>query len=167
VAPPPPPAADTSGWLAATSPWPAPAVPARRAPEPDGTAPVEPEQAPAPPDDAAGDAVVPPPRPEHVFDGALPRATATDARDRLLAVLLDDPDCAVGAAVELETCLRELDRLSAAARHERVVLRDVLRRLAAAGLRSEQLARLAGMPLAEVEVLLGAAPVEQEAQTPG
>ncbi len=160
VAPPPPPAADTNGWLAATSPWPAPA---------------EPEQAAVPPDagagdaagEAVGDAVVPPPRPEHVFDGAPPRGTATDARDRLLAVLLDDPERAVGAAVELETCLRELDRLSEAVRHERVVLRDVLRRLAAAGLRSEQLARLAGMPLAEVEALLGAAPVEQEAQAPG
>jgi hypothetical protein len=45
----------------------------------------------------------------------------------------------------------------------REVVRDVLHRLGAAGLRPEQLARLAGMPLAEVEELRGAAPAEQQA----
>lgn len=89
--------------------------------------------------------------------------SSSDARDRLLAVLLDDPERAVGAAVELETCLRELDRLSDAVRTGRAALRDVLQRLASAGLRPDQLARLAGMPLAEVEALFEPAPAEQQA----
>jgi hypothetical protein len=88
---------------------------------------------------------------------------ASDARDRLLAVLLDDPERAVGAAVELESCLRELDRLSDAVRTGRAALREVLQRLAAAGLRPDQMARLARMPLAEVEALLDPAPAEQQA----
>ena len=89
-------------------------------------------------------------------------AAAGDARDRLLAVLLDDPERAVGAAEELARCLH-CTRLTDAVRHEREVLRDLLRRLVDAGLRSGQLARLAGtMPLAEVEVLL--APAQQRAQ---
>ncbi|TQM39200.1 hypothetical protein FB388_6458, partial [Pseudonocardia cypriaca] len=86
-----------------------------------------------------------------------------DPRDRLLAVLLDDPDRAVGAMVELESCLSELDRLSDAVRAGRAALRDVLHRLAAAGLRPDQLARLAGLPPAEVQELLEAAPAEQQA----
>ena len=45
----------------------------------------------------------------------------------------------------------------------RAALRDVLHRLAAAGLRPDQLARLAGLPEAEVQVLLEAAPAEQQA----
>ena len=77
-------------------------------------------------------------------------------------MLLDDPERAVGAAVELDECLRELDRLSNAVRNQRAVLRDVLHRLAAAGLRPEQLARLAGMPLADVVELLEAVPAEQQ-----
>jgi hypothetical protein len=85
-----------------------------------------------------------------------------DVRDRLLAVLLDDPERAVGATVELEACLRELGRLSDAVRKERAVLPDVLHRLTAAGLRPEQLARLAAMPVTEVERLLEAAPAEQQ-----
>jgi hypothetical protein len=121
-----------------------PAVAAQAAPDPAPTA-------------------VPTPRPEHV--GTAPRGggSAPDARDRLLAVLLDDPDRAVGAAVELEACLRELDRLSDAVRKERRVLPDVLHRLAGSGLRPEQLARLAEMPLAEVEKLLGATQAKQQA----
>jgi hypothetical protein len=101
-------------------------------------------------------ATVPAPRPGN--DGvARQDGSVSDARDRLLAVLLDDPEQAVGAAVELETCLHELDRLSDAVRAGRAALRDVLHRLAAAGLRPEQLARLARMPQAEVEALLEAA----------
>jgi hypothetical protein len=104
----------------------------------------------------AAPTAMPTPRPEHVDAARRPGGSAPDARDRLLAVLLDDPERAVGAAVELEACLRELDRLSDAVRKERGVLPDVLLRLAGSGLRPEQLARLAGMPLAEVEKLLGA-----------
>jgi hypothetical protein len=118
-------------------------------------------------------AAVPNPRSEHE-DAAHPdivagndaakrvRSSAPDVRDRLLAVLLDDPERAVGATVELEECLRELGRLSDAVRKERAVLPDVLHRLTAAGLRPEQLARLAAMPVAEVERLLEAAPAEQQ-----
>jgi hypothetical protein len=119
-----------------------------------------------------GRGAVPPPRPEHALDGTsrpqLPGWTAaggrasTDVRDRLLAVLLDDPERAVGAAEELARCLRALESLTDALRHEREVLRDVLRRLADAGLCAEQLAQLAGIPLADVEALL--APAQQQAQ---
>jgi hypothetical protein len=94
------------------------------------------------------------------------RSSAPDVRDRLLAVLLDDPERAVGATVELEACLRELGRLSDAVRKERAVLPDVLHRLTAAGLRPEQLARLAAMPVAEVERLLEAAPAERAPHDP-
>ena len=78
----------------------------------------------------------------------------SDARDRLLAVLLDDPARAVGATVELEAHLAQLDRLSAAVRHEREMLGSVLRRLADAGLRPDQLARLADLPVDDVRELL-------------
>ena len=78
----------------------------------------------------------------------------SDARDRLLAVLLDDPARAVGATVELEAHLAQLDRLSAAVRHEREMLGSVLRRLADAGLRPDQLARLADLPADDVRELL-------------
>jgi hypothetical protein len=107
-------------------------------------------------------AAVPAPRPDN--DGVTQEdGSAPDARDRLLSVLLDDPERAVGATVELEACLRELDRLSDAVRTGRAALRDVLHRLASAGLRPEQMARLAKLPQAEVEELLDAAPAEQQA----
>jgi hypothetical protein len=67
-----------------------------------------------------------------------------DVRDRLLAVLLDDPARAVGAAAELEAC--------------RTQLQDVLQRLVGSGLRPEQLARLAGLPVDEVRALVTPAP---------
>ncbi|MCW2722730.1 hypothetical protein, partial [Pseudonocardia sp.] len=63
-----------------------------------------------------------------------------DARDRLLAVLLDDPARAVGAAEELEACRGHLG--------------DVLARLARSGLRHDQLARLSGFSIDEVTALL-------------
>jgi hypothetical protein len=143
-----PPDAPTDGGAAAPAVpaglppagWPVPATPAQREPEPEPA--------------------VPAPRPDN--DGAARQdPPPSDARDRLLAVLLDDPERAVGAAVELEACLGELDRLSDAVRTGRVALRGVLHRLAAAGLRPDQLARLARMPQAEVQELLDAAPAEQ------
>jgi hypothetical protein len=82
------------------------------------------------------------------------RAGRGDARDRLLAVLLDDPARAVGAAVELESCRRQLDRLAGAVQHERATLRGVLIRLSAAGLAPDQLARLSGLPDDELDALL-------------
>jgi hypothetical protein len=55
-------------------------------------------------------------------------------------VLLDDPVRAVGATEELEAC--------------RSRLRDVMHRLAGTGLRPEQLARLAGLPVEDVHKML-------------
>ncbi|MGH3615136.1 MAG: hypothetical protein ACRDRK_21590 [Pseudonocardia sp.] len=86
-----------------------------------------------------------------------------DARDRLLAVLLDDPVRAVGAAVELDRCRMQLDELSDALRHERAALGGILRRLIAVGLRPEQLSRLAGLSLDEVLALLEPAGTHQPA----
>lgn len=93
--------------------------------------------------------------------GAVERALAAreahsrgDARDRLLAVLLDDPVRAVGATVELDASRRRLDRLTDAVRHERATLGDVLARLSAAGLDDRRLARLAGLPDDELRRLL-------------
>ena len=80
-----------------------------------------------------------------------------DVRDRLLAVLLADPACALGATVELEACSSQLDRLSDAVRHQRSALGEVLGRLAGAGLSPEQLARLAGLPIDDVRTLLALA----------
>jgi hypothetical protein len=77
-----------------------------------------------------------------------------DARDRLLAVLLDDPVRTVGAAAALEASSAQLSRLTAAVTHERDVLGVHLARLAAAGLQPEQLASLAGLPAAEIRDLL-------------
>jgi hypothetical protein len=81
-----------------------------------------------------------PPVPPAPLGSAQPSFARADARDRLLAVLLDDPARAVGAAAELEAC--------------RTQLKDVLQRLAGSGLRPEQLARLAGLPVDEVRALV-------------
>lgn len=83
-----------------------------------------------------------------------PSGARADARDRLLAVLLDDPVRAVGAVVELESCRRQLDRLTDAVRHERATLADVLGRLSCAGLAPEQLARLSGLSDDELRSLM-------------
>ncbi|SHK42116.1 hypothetical protein SAMN05443637_10651 [Pseudonocardia thermophila] len=77
-----------------------------------------------------------------------------DARDRLLAVLLDDPVRTVGAAAALEASSAQLSRLSEALSHERSVVREHLAKLAAAGLEPDQLASLSGLPAAEVRALL-------------
>ena len=83
-----------------------------------------------------------------------PSGARADARDRLLAVLLDDPVRAVGAVVELESCRRQLDRLTDAVRHERATLADVLGRLSCAGLAPDQLARLSGLSDDELRSLM-------------
>lgn len=81
-------------------------------------------------------------------------ASRGDARDRLLAALLNDPVRALGAAADLDSVRTQLDRLTEAMSHERSVLAQVLRRLAAAGLDERQIARLADLPAAEVRSLL-------------
>ncbi|OLT21767.1 hypothetical protein BJF78_34020 [Pseudonocardia sp. CNS-139] len=88
---------------------------------------------------------------------AQPPAGRADVKDRLLAVLLDDPAVAVDATIELDACRAQLERLNSAVQHERNVMRDVLRRLAGTGLRPDQLARLAGMPVEELKALLAPA----------
>lgn len=121
-----------------------------------------PAAAKAPPAPSAPDA---PPIPDTAGSGtplaaALNRALTNrptprgDARDRLLAVLLDDPVRTVGAAAALEASSAQLSRLTAAVTHERDVLGVHLSRLAAAGLQPEQLAALAGLPAAEIRDLL-------------
>jgi hypothetical protein len=77
-----------------------------------------------------------------------------DVRDRLLAVLLLDPATAVDATHELDACLARLDHLSHAVRQEREVLRGVLQRLADSGLRTDQMARLAGIRVEELQALM-------------
>lgn len=93
------------------------------------------------------------PQGEPVTPDVAPSARG-DARDRLLAVLLDDPVRAVGATVELDACRRQLARLTDSVRHEREALRSVLARLADTGLGRDQLARLSGLSDAELRDLL-------------
>ena len=120
-----------------------------------GTVPAAPSAAPSRAD--------PEPEPTRTVADAVHRALAVrevrggDARDRLLAVLLEDPVRAVGATVELDVCRRQLERLTGAVEHERAALGAVLTRLAATGLSDEQLARLALLPVGEVRDLLGLA----------
>jgi hypothetical protein len=127
------------------------AVPAPGGPAADGSAPAVP--VPARADGSAPDAPDAPDGGGWQEPAAAPRGRG-DARDRLLAVLLDDPVRAVGAAVELEACRRQLDRLTDAVRHERHVLGSVLARLAEAGLAPDQLARLSGLSDEELRSLL-------------
>jgi hypothetical protein len=77
-----------------------------------------------------------------------------EARDRLLAALLDDPRSAVGAVVELQDCQERMNRIKGALHEERGRLRDVLGRLARSGLRADQLARLSGLADSDVADLL-------------
>lgn len=75
-----------------------------------------------------------------------------DARDRLLAVLLDDHQRVVRAVVDLQKCQEGIGRL---ADDEHGGLGDALSRLAHSGLRTDQLARLSGLPTDTVAELLG------------
>jgi hypothetical protein len=76
-------------------------------------------------------------------------------RDRLLAVLLPDPDRAVGATVDLDSSQGALQRLSETVRQEQAALGAVLRRLLDSGLSVEQVAKLAGLPTCDVATILG------------
>ena len=84
-----------------------------------------------------------------------------DARDKLLAVLLDDPVRAVGATVDLQSQQVELAKLAEAMKAQRQELGAVVRRLAAAGLSTEQVAKLADLDPGEVTEML-----EQPARRP-
>ncbi len=82
-----------------------------------------------------------------------------DMRDRLMAILLVDHEATVGALDELAACQKRLSQLTDATEREHAVLDGVLSRLAVTGLRSEQLARLADLPVAEVEHRIATATV--------
>jgi hypothetical protein len=101
---------------------------------------------------AAAPSAAPPPSPSTAPSAAPDRRG--DARDRLLAVLLDDPLRAVGATVDLKDCQERMERLTGALNDERTRLCDVLGRLAHSGLRADQLARLSGLSDSEVAELL-------------
>lgn len=114
-----------------------------------------PDEAVAPTGDEPGsDApaeVVPEPRtPDSTTD-----ESRNAVRDRLLAVLLTDPDRAVGATVDLDSSQGTLQRLSEAVRQEQASLGAVLRRLLDSGLSVEQVAKLAGRPTCDVATILG------------
>ena len=78
-----------------------------------------------------------------------------DLRDRLFAVVLGDYDTVVGVLDELAACQQRLGQLSVATDRERRALSAALSRLAATGLRPDQLPRLSDIPLDEVRGLLG------------
>jgi hypothetical protein len=73
-----------------------------------------------------------------------------DMRDPLVSVLLVDSETVVGTMDELVACQQRLAELAEAADREEARLAEILSRLAAAGLRPEQLARLADLPVTEV-----------------
>jgi hypothetical protein len=113
------------------------------------------EEAVAPTEDEPGSGapvdVVPEPRTPDSTTGESRNAV----RDRLLAVLLPDPDRAVGATVDLDSSQGALQRLSEAVRQEQASLGAVLRRLLDSGLSVEQVAKLAGLPTCDVATILG------------
>ncbi|MCW0214471.1 MAG: hypothetical protein OJJ54_14020 [Pseudonocardia sp.] len=76
-------------------------------------------------------------------------------RDRLLEVLLTDPEQAVDATVDLDSRHGELERLTEAVRREQAALGAVLRRLLDSGLSIDQVARLANLPACDVARMLG------------
>jgi hypothetical protein len=113
------------------------------------------EEAVAPTEDGPGSGtpvdVVPEPRTPDSATGESRNAV----RDRLLAVLLPDPDRAVGATVDLDSSQGALQRLSEAVRQEQASLGAVLRRLLDSGLSVEQVAKLADLPTCDVATILG------------
>jgi len=154
---------------AATQPQPAAGAPEPRSaahPSPDTAAPGAQQRPTATPALSAARSATPTTgNPDNPRDGApspIPTragqpTSSGDVRDRLLAVLLDNPTQAVRAVTELDAARGHLDRLTEALdaiRRERGVLGEVLARLAATGLRPDQLATLAGLPLTEVHDLL-------------
>lgn len=83
-----------------------------------------------------------------------PAAKASDARDRLLGVLLADPGRALNGVNDLDACQGELDRLTESVHQQRRQLALVARRLRSAGLTSAQVAQLAGLGEGELATLL-------------
>lgn len=73
-------------------------------------------------------------------------------------MLLADPALALDATVDMDASQARLERLSGAVPREHAGLREALQRLVGAGLRPDQLTRLAGMPLDEVQEMLSPEP---------
>jgi hypothetical protein len=84
------------------------------------------------------------------------RPDHADARDRLLQVLLTDPERALSAADDLQDCLEQLARLTESVSYQKRELANVARRLRVAGLTPAQVARLAGLGEGELVSLLAA-----------
>lgn len=78
----------------------------------------------------------------------------TDPKDRLLRVLLPDPDRALRAVTDLEASKAQLERLTESVHYQRRQLADAARRLRRAGLTPAQVAQLAGLGEGELVSLL-------------
>jgi hypothetical protein len=78
----------------------------------------------------------------------------TDPKDRLLRVLLLDPDRALRAVTDLEASKAQLERLTESVHYQRRQLADAARRLRRAGLTPAQVAQLAGFGEGELVSLL-------------
>jgi hypothetical protein len=87
-------------------------------------------------------------------DGDDPDSSAGDAKDRLLRVLLADPDRALHAVGDLEASRNQLHRLNDSMHYQRRQLADAARRLRGAGLTPAQVAQLAGFGEGELVSLL-------------
>jgi hypothetical protein len=87
-------------------------------------------------------------------NGTAGDGTEGDAKDRLLRVLLADPDRALHAVGDLEASRSQLDRLNDSVQHQQRQLADAARRLRGAGLTPAQVAQLAGFGEGELVTLL-------------
>ncbi|HEX4359027.1 MAG TPA: hypothetical protein VH141_15970 [Pseudonocardia sp.] len=125
------------------------AAPPAAAPEPTST-PAHPVDLPPGHPERNGLAAVP----EPPVDGEHANGSAGDAKDRLLRVLLADPDRALHAVGDLEASRNQLDRLNDSVHYQRRQLADAARRLRGAGLTPAQVAQLAGFGEGELVTLL-------------
>jgi hypothetical protein len=91
---------------------------------------------------------------EHPVEKATDGAANLDVRDRLLRVLLADPDWTLHAVGDLEASRTQLDRLNDSVSYQRRHLADAARRLRGAGLTPAQVAQLAGFGEGELVSLL-------------
>jgi hypothetical protein len=131
----------TAGPAASGNGWHVPPTPARAA-------------APDVPTRSAGGTAASGARPDRAGRGT----GGTDPKDRLLRVLLPDPDRAVRAVTDLEASKAQLDRLTESVHYQRRQLADAARRLRRAGLNPAQVAQLAGLGEGELVTLLAEHP---------
>ncbi|TCK27067.1 hypothetical protein [Pseudonocardia endophytica] len=91
--------------------------------------------------------------PDLAADDVVP-VPVSDARDRLLSVLLTDPATAVGATTELDDTRARIDQIGDVLRRRRADLATAVHRLHASGLTGEQIGELAGLECADVQEIL-------------